>query len=474
MANIIALFPGSFKPPHKGHFSVIQKMAEIPNVSKVSVLISNPKVAIRSSLSAEQAAEIFNIYSKAANFQSEVEFIVSPVPSPVGAVYDYIQKEPFEPNTKIVLFTSSKDADRFTDEKLAIYAAKNPSSPQVVSQIMDATKNEEGEDVGATAMRNIMSSEESAEQKASKLVRFMPSNLSDKDKEQVLSILLPELFMESKGKKKMNNNNEEKILREYIRAVLKKKLNEASIEDTPTRSTGLNKLVAVLKIILPSLESSYKALTTDKAQRDSFRKYIIKAYLDTLAPQDVLADMPMMESMDYAHELNEEDVDAEVAGLQGKKIDLDDPFGEKAEEEEQKKKEKEEKKQDKLKLAAEPEASKPFPTITGLDPTGRDAAIEVYKKTADAIIRSYRTLHNQQDQKIFKDYLITNVLLYMDQYESVIATDIPDVTTPEYEKQKADIARFSAAPAPEAAPAPVAEGKLSEQILNQLKKLNII
>ena len=274
----------------------------------------------------------------------------------------------------------------------------------------------------------------------------------------------------------MNNIKQEKILREYIRKLLKKKLNEASIEDTPTKSTGLNKLVSVLKIILPSLESSYKALTTDKAQRDSFRKYIIKAYLDTLAPQDVLADMPMTES----RELTEQDVDAEVPQVDpSKKIKLDDPFGEKAEEEEQKKKEKEEKAQDKIKLAAEPEATQPFPTITGLDPTGRDAAIETYKKTADAIIRSYRTLHNQQDQKTFKDYLITNVLLYMDQYESVIASEIPDVTTPEYEKQKADVARFTKgaeAPAPEAAPPAETpeEKKLSEEILRRLKNLNIL
>lgn len=280
----------------------------------------------------------------------------------------------------------------------------------------------------------------------------------------------------------MNNIKQEKILREYIRRLLKKKLNEASIEDTPTKSTGLNKLVSVLKIILPSLESSYKALTTDKAQRDSFRKYIIKAYLDTLAPQDVLADMPMTES----RELTEQDVDAEMPEVDpSKKIKLDDPFGEKAEEEEQKKKEKEEKAQDKIKLAAEPEATQPFPTITGLDPTGRDAAIETYKKTADAIIRSYRTLHNQQDQKTFKDYLITNILLYMDQYESVIASEIPDVTTPEYEKQKADVARFTKgaeAPAPEAAPAPAPapaaetpeEKKLSEEILRRLKSLNIL
>ncbi len=273
-------------------------------------------------------------------------------------------------------------------------------------------------------------------------------------------------------------NKEEQILREYIRKMLKKKLNEASIEDTPTRSTGLNKLVSVLKVILPSIESSYKSLTTSKEQRDSFRKYLIKAYIDTLAPQDMLADLPLQES----YELMEQDVDAEIPPPDpSKKIDLNDPYGEKAEEEETKQKEKQEKSQEKLKLAVEPEATKPFPTIAGLDPTGRDESVEAYKKTADAIIRSYRKLHDQNDQKIFKDYLITNILLYLDKYEGDISSELPDVTTPEYEKQKADMARFSKQPeaapaeqpAPEA-PAPEGEQQLAEQILNRLKKLNIV
>jgi hypothetical protein len=271
-------------------------------------------------------------------------------------------------------------------------------------------------------------------------------------------------------------NTDEKILREYIRKVIKQKLNEASIEDTPTRSTGLNKLVSVLKIILPSIESSYKSLTTNKEQRESFRKYLIKAYLDTLAPQDILADVPLAES----YELTEQDVDMQLPEPDpSKKIDLEDPYGEKAEEEQAKAKEKEEKAQEKLKLATAPEVSKPFPTIVGLDPTGRDESVEAYKKTVDAIIRSYRKLHNQEDQKIFKDYLITNILLYLDKYEGDISSELPDVTTPEYEKQKADIARFTKPEAAAPAPAPVAqqpeqEKALSEQILNRLKSLNIV
>ena len=220
--------------------------------------------------------------------------------------------------------------------------------------------------------------------------------------------------------------------------------------------------------------------------------------------QDILADVPLTEALSTS-DLDEQGVDPtdvereiEQSKAAAQKIDIEDPTGEKALAQAEAEKEKQEKTKDKLKLAAEPETSKPFPTITGLDPTGRDAAIEVYKKTADAIIRSYRTLHNQIDQKMFKDYLITNVLLWIDQYESAISPEIGDVTTPEYEKQKADVERFSkgggeAAPAAET-PAPAAgtgtetpagggdvsdveseiEKSLSEQILRKLKSLNIV
>jgi hypothetical protein len=36
----IALFPGKFKPPHRGHFDYVNKIAKRPDVDEVVVLIS--------------------------------------------------------------------------------------------------------------------------------------------------------------------------------------------------------------------------------------------------------------------------------------------------------------------------------------------------------------------------------------------------------------------------------------------------
>ena len=58
--------------------------------------------------------------------------------------------------------------------------------------------------------------------------------------------------------------------------------------------------------------------------------------------------------------------------------------------------------------------------------------------------RNYRTLHNENDREEFKEYLITNLLLYFDKFENDISPELRPVTTPEYEKQKAEKDQFIA------------------------------
>ena len=85
-------------------------------------------------------------------------------------------------------------------------------------------------------------------------------------------------------KRYANQLQEESSLRNYIRQII----SEAKIEDSPTKSTGINKLISVLKVILPTVEKSYKSLTSDPAQRESFIKHYIHAVINTLSPQDAM------------------------------------------------------------------------------------------------------------------------------------------------------------------------------------------
>ena len=228
--------------------------------------------------------------------------------------------------------------------------------------------------------------------------------------------------------------NEEQKLRKLVRSIIK----EAAIEDTPTKSTGVNKLVNALKVILPIIERAYKGLTTSPEQRESFKKHLMKAIIDTLLPEDAIdaADEPQL---DEAVEPGDAPDESEI-GINIDRKDDEDPFETEMDKEEREETEETEEAEKIEDIAGD---EKLFPELPGLDETGRDEAVDVYKKVIDAIIRTYRRLHDSADKKDYKDYLVTNMLLYFDKWESDISGEIGDISTPEYEKQKQDSARYS-------------------------------
>ena len=80
----IALFPGAFKPPHKGHVDVVKKLLD--KADQVVVLVS-PKM--RDGVSAEESIAVWNLYKKL--FDGPVEVRISSTSSPVGEVYDVVK-----------------------------------------------------------------------------------------------------------------------------------------------------------------------------------------------------------------------------------------------------------------------------------------------------------------------------------------------------------------------------------------------
>jgi cytidyltransferase-like protein len=91
----VALYPGAFKPPHRGHLAVIKALKK--QAKKVVVLISNPMGATRALplsktvITAEKAKEMFE---KMLGGMSGVEVVISPEPSPVSAAVQYVEDAP--------------------------------------------------------------------------------------------------------------------------------------------------------------------------------------------------------------------------------------------------------------------------------------------------------------------------------------------------------------------------------------------
>jgi|6_EtaG_2_1085325.scaffolds.fasta_scaffold00958_10 cytidyltransferase-like protein len=119
----IALIPGAFKPPHRGHLGMVEEYAQ--RADNVVVLISSP---VKSSRKLPNGREITaddskKIWETLVSHLPNVEVQISPHASPITATYDFIGKDgPLEPGTEVILGVSNKgrDVDRFSQaEKYA-------------------------------------------------------------------------------------------------------------------------------------------------------------------------------------------------------------------------------------------------------------------------------------------------------------------------------------------------------------------
>jgi len=206
-----------------------------------------------------------------------------------------------------------------------------------------------------------------------------------------------------KKRKKTHKNSqilEEKKLRNFIRTLI--------LEGTPPnadspgpihKSKGMNELETLLSNsqILDKLKTSYQSLTTSVESRNSFRAHLINAV------ENILNNIDLLRKVDEAIKV---DVGEEIMGPEG----LVDPN-----------KSDEDKKQDDF-------------SIPGMDLTGRDEAMEAFDNIESQIKKSYGKLHDPQDQKLFRDYIITNLKMWFDTWEEEMS-NVPEPTTDEYEEE---------------------------------------
>jgi cytidyltransferase-like protein len=117
-SKIIALVPGAFKPPHKGHLAMVEEYAD--EADEVVVLISAPlkagrKLANGREITAEDSKRIWELMTAGI---PNVDVRISPHASPITATYEFIGKDgPVPPSTEVILGVSTKggDAERFRE-----------------------------------------------------------------------------------------------------------------------------------------------------------------------------------------------------------------------------------------------------------------------------------------------------------------------------------------------------------------------
>jgi cytidyltransferase-like protein len=113
----IALFPGAFKPPHKGHFAAVKKLLE--QADQVVVLIS-PKT--REGVTADESIAIWELYKTLLDGSVEIRVAGE---SPVKEAYKVAESNP---DTNFILAAGKGEDDRF---KTAIAKLPNVKSVDV-------------------------------------------------------------------------------------------------------------------------------------------------------------------------------------------------------------------------------------------------------------------------------------------------------------------------------------------------------
>ena len=234
-------------------------------------------------------------------------------------------------------------------------------------------------------------------------------------------------------RKKIMKTLREQEEREYqLRKVIRQLLKEGDLSDIhPHRSTAINTLEDVLKKAIPTLRKDYKNLTTDKDQRSSFRSHILKAIKDALAPainnakfgmggallseptsDDMKGDTPDMDD-------EGDDLDAELEALEEADIDIDITN-----------KDDEDKKLN-VEPDEEPDEKEDFGTgLEDMDETGRNMAYTSFRKISQYILDAFDMLANPKDKEVFMDYLLTNLKLYFDKFESELQKTVEEPDSP--------------------------------------------
>jgi len=228
--QVVALYAGGFKPPHKGHFENAKKLLEVAD--KLIVFIG-PKQREGLEITAEQSAEIWKIYAK--HLKKPLEIQLSAV-TPIRDLYEWAEDHNSD-TLKIVTGSTKDDFSRFK----ALVKDKE-KYPNVELVEFSVTTSQEDSKLSAT---NIRTSEEYL-----KSGEWLPDQLTEADIRQVVNILLP--VLESQFSSEIN-----KVLQNFYNAT--ESLSEILTTPEDTQDTK-QKVVA----IEPSEISKPSGITLDE------------------------------------------------------------------------------------------------------------------------------------------------------------------------------------------------------------------
>ena len=264
----------------------------------------------------------------------------------------------------------------------------------------------------------------------------------------------------------IKEQREEHSVRMYVRSLISEvkeeqvlsTLFEAKDMANPHPNTGINKLRDAIRKAKPSIKTKYQQLTTDPAQRESFKNHFLTAMvrlfdeLDALNAQgaepeeveaalddeaitnDLQAPPEDATSDDMAADIEDDgDLDSLLEA-----IDIDIEDGDvvsdefEAEDDKEKEKNKSQAEKDFEKKSEDDKKRKEFGAGIEGDSTGRNQAFDAFNLVQTYFSDAYLDLNNPEDIEMYKKWGLYNIKLLLDKYESELNTnpEEPDIEDP--------------------------------------------
>jgi len=172
----VAVIPGAFKPPHRGHLDMVKHYANLADEVLVMVSKLSRKTPEGNDITVDDAIRVWQIYLESAGL-GNVFVNPSPHASPVRAAYEFVEKDS-EFGDQVILGTSTKGGDQ---SRFAKNVQKYAKKGVKVLDPMEYAFSPVGIELSARDFRAVLDSGED-------ISPFLPENV---DPNAVLSVLKP-------------------------------------------------------------------------------------------------------------------------------------------------------------------------------------------------------------------------------------------------------------------------------------------
>ena len=169
MKETVAIIPGAFKPPHRGHLDMVKHYADLSDRVVIMVSPKPRQTPAGKNITQEESISIWNLYIDKTGLSDKVEAIPSPHPSPVRSAYEYVENDA-QPGEMVMLGTSTKGGDQ------SRYAKNVQAYAKEGVRVLDPIKyafNPVGEELSASDFRDYIDRAD--------INKFLPNGVNPED-----------------------------------------------------------------------------------------------------------------------------------------------------------------------------------------------------------------------------------------------------------------------------------------------------